>query len=67
VKRLEKLLPICMYCKKIRDEENSWQQIESYISSHSDAEFSHAICAECYAKNCEPQFEGMTAESGFPS
>lgn len=57
VKRLERLLPICMYCKKIRDEQDSWQQIESYISSHSDAEFSHGICADCYESICEPQLK----------
>jgi DNA-binding response OmpR family regulator len=50
VKRLERLLPICMHCKKIRDERNTWHQIESYISSHSDAEFSHGICADCLKK-----------------
>jgi DNA-binding response OmpR family regulator len=50
VKRLERSLPICMYCKKIRDEQNSWHQIESYIEAHSDAEFSHGICTECFEK-----------------
>ena len=59
VKRLERLMPICMYCKKIRDEQNSWHQIESYISAHSDAEFSHGICAECYEKICEPQLQQL--------
>ena len=49
VKRLEGLLSICMNCKKIRTESNSWDQLEKYISEHSDAVFSHGICPECLA------------------
>lgn len=63
VKRLERLLPICMYCKKIRDEKDTWHQIETYISNHSDAEFSHGICAECYSAICEPQLEAIERDS----
>lgn len=48
VKHLEGLLPICMYCKKIRDEGNQWQQIDHYISLRSEAKFSHSICPECF-------------------
>jgi sigma-B regulation protein RsbU (phosphoserine phosphatase) len=59
VKQLEKLLPICMYCKKIRDEQNSWHQMESYISAHSNTEFSHGICADCYQSICEPQLKEL--------
>ena len=47
IKRLEGLLPICAYCKKIR-EQDQWQQLESYISAHSEANFSHGICPDCY-------------------
>jgi hypothetical protein len=47
VKLLEGLLPVCSYCKKIRDENNQWQQIESYIAGHSSATFTHGICPEC--------------------
>ena len=50
VKQLRGLLPICCNCKKIRDDEGYWQQIESYIHKHSEAEFSHSICPECMAK-----------------
>lgn len=50
VKTLRGILPICSYCKKIRDESGEWQQIEEYISSHSDTDFSHGICSECYNK-----------------
>jgi hypothetical protein len=50
VKQLEGIIPICMYCKKIRDDKESWQQMEGYISEHSEAQFSHGICPECYTK-----------------
>jgi hypothetical protein len=50
VKHLEGIIPICMYCKKIRDDKASWQQLEQYISDHSEALFSHSICPECYQK-----------------
>jgi len=47
VKQLSGLLPICSYCKKIRDDKGSWTQLESYIHKHSEAEFSHGICEDC--------------------
>ena len=47
VKTLSGLLPICASCKKIRNDDESWQQIEDYIASHSDADFTHGICPEC--------------------
>ena len=56
VKTLSGLLPICSYCKKIRDDKGYWNQIESYISEKSDAEFSHSICQEC-AKEHYPDMD----------
>lgn len=53
VKQLEGIIPICSYCKKIRDDKESWQQLESYITKHSEALFSHGICPECYIKVAE--------------
>ena len=50
VKILKGLLPICSSCKKIRDDQGYWKQIETYISDHSDVEFSHSICRECAKK-----------------
>jgi phosphoserine phosphatase RsbU/P len=47
VTRLQGLLPICSYCKKIRDDRNYWKEVETYISEHTEAEFSHCICPEC--------------------
>jgi len=48
VKQLRGLLPMCAYCKKIRVDDKYWQQLEGYLSDHSDAEFSHGICPECF-------------------
>jgi len=56
VKMLEGIIPICMYCKKIRDDEESWQQMERYITEHSLAQFSHGICPDCYSK--KPWMQG---------
>jgi DNA-binding response OmpR family regulator len=47
VKQLQGLLPICSYCKRIRDDRNYWQQVEGYLAGHSDVEFSHSICPDC--------------------
>jgi sigma-B regulation protein RsbU (phosphoserine phosphatase) len=48
VKQLRGLLPICAYCKRIRGDDQYWQQVEGYIAEHSDAQFSHGICPTCY-------------------
>ncbi len=50
VKQLSGMLPICSSCKKIRNDDGYWEQIEGYIEKHSDAEFSHGICPECTQK-----------------
>jgi PAS domain S-box-containing protein len=50
LKRLEGLLPICSSCKKIRDETGIWHHLETYISNHSEARFSHSICQDCATK-----------------
>jgi CheY-like chemotaxis protein len=47
IKRLSGLLPICAQCKRIRDEQDNWHEIESYISNHSEADFSHGLCPDC--------------------
>ena len=59
VKQLQGLLPICSYCKKVRDDRNYWQQVETYIEGHSDAQFTHGICPECRAKYVEPELERL--------
>ena len=55
--QLEGLLPICSYCKKIRDENDSWMPIEGYISTRTEATFSHGACPSCVEKYIKPQME----------
>ena len=55
VKQLEKLLPICSYCRTIRDEHNEWQSLEDYISTRTEMTFSHSICPNCYRAHVEPE------------
>ncbi len=62
IKQLQGLLPICSYCKKIRNDQNYWQQIETYITEHSEAQFSHGICPECYEKVVRPELDSRGAE-----
>ena len=61
VQQLEGILPICMYCKKIRDEHDNWQQMEEYISRHSEADFSHGLCPDCF-KQQMLEFKAMRKE-----
>ena len=62
VKQLESFLPICGYCKKIRDDQNYWQQIELYITKHSSAQFSHGVCPDCFEKYTKPDLDLLKAE-----
>lgn len=60
IKQLQVLLPICCYCKKIRDDHNYWKQVEEYIAQHLEVRFSHGICPECYEKVVKPELEKMS-------
>ena len=53
IKTLQGIIPICMYCKKIKSEKGIWDQLELYIEKHSDADFSHGICPDCYKVQME--------------
>jgi RNase P subunit RPR2 len=57
VKTLSGIIPICANCKKVRDDKGYWEQVESYVSHHTSAQFSHAICPDCvevlYPKQAE--------------
>lgn len=57
VKQLSGLLPICAHCKKIRDDQGYWEQLESYLNRHSEVQFSHGICQDCMKKHY-PEFCG---------
>lgn len=57
IKTLQGILPICCYCNKIRDDKQYWHQVETYIAAHSEAQFSHGICPECYEKHVQPMLD----------
>src|SRR5258706_15167629 len=56
---LEGLLPICSYCKRIRNEGKDWQAIERYVKDRADVEVSHGICPDCYARHVQPQIDAL--------
>ena len=66
VKQLGGLLPICSYCKKIRDDQNYWQQVEAYVGKHSEAKFSHSICPQCYEDIVKPQMIQLGVDPDEP-
>jgi hypothetical protein len=59
IKTLRGFVPICANCKKIRDDKGYWEQVETYVSKHTEAQFSHSICPECmrklYPEFCEDE------------
>jgi PAS domain S-box-containing protein len=59
VRTLRGIVPICSYCKNIRDDENYWQTVEAYISTHTDTQFTHGICPACYTNVIEPQLKAL--------
>jgi phosphoserine phosphatase RsbU/P len=61
VSRLQGLLPICAYCKRIRNDRNYWQRVESYIAEHSEAEFTHSVCPQCYETIVKPEINELPA------
>ncbi|MDP8232069.1 MAG: response regulator [Candidatus Zophobacter franzmannii] len=63
VKRLENLLPICSYCKKIRNDSDYWEDVEVYITEHTDTMFSHSICPSCYEEHVKPQLKQSIEEN----
>jgi phosphoserine phosphatase RsbU/P len=63
VRQLEAFLPICSYCKNVRDDQNYWQQIETYILERTGTDFSHSICPDCYQRVVVPELEEMRADA----
>jgi DNA-binding response OmpR family regulator len=59
LRRLEDFLPICSYCKKVRDDQKYWQAIETYISARAGTRFSHGICPDCYERITVPQLQKL--------
>lgn len=62
---LEKLLPICSYCKKIRNDDNYWEQVDTYFTQTQGTDFSHSICPECYERVILPELAKMREEAAI--
>jgi len=60
VNQLQGLLPICMFCKKIRDDGDAWHRLESYIEQHSEANFTHSVCGDCRDKHFPKPLTGTS-------
>ncbi len=68
VKRLQGLIPICAWCKKVRNDANYWQQVEEYLGQNSGVRFSHGICPQCFAERAaELEAEGAPSPGGHPN
>ncbi len=66
ISQLESMLPICTYCKKVRDDNNYWQQVETYMSRRTGATFSHSVCPQCYEKVVRPQLDEIARKGQAP-
>ena len=64
VKQLQGLLPICCYCKKIRDDQDYWHEVERYVAQHTDAHFSHGVCPECLEAHVKPELDRLRQAMG---
>ncbi len=64
IKQLQELLPICSYCRKVRDDKNYWQQVESYIADHFEVKFTHGFCPECFEKYLKEDLQKAQKQSG---
>jgi phosphoserine phosphatase RsbU/P len=59
VDQLHGILPICAYCKKVRNDTDSWQQVEAYVSAHSSVRFNHGVCPDCTKSIVQPQLDAL--------
>ena len=62
VRQLQEIIPICGYCRKLRDDENYWSQVEEYIGKQTGSSFSHGVCPDCYDKVIVPQMKKLGVE-----
>jgi phosphoserine phosphatase RsbU/P len=67
VRQLESFLPICSYCKKVRDDQDYWQQIEGYLNARTGTAFSHVICPDCYESQVRPQLRAYGVDAPYPA
>ncbi|NJK90680.1 MAG: response regulator [Blastochloris sp.] len=65
IQELKSLLPICMYCKKIRDDQEYWQQVETYFHEVTGTDFSHGVCPDCYDTILGPEVESDLKATGY--
>lgn len=65
VKQLESFLPICAYCKKVRDDGAYWNEIEAYITQRQGTQFSHSVCPDCYERQVRPQLEKLGIDAQY--
>lgn len=63
IQQLESILPICAYCKKIRDDGDYWEQLETYMTEHKGMDFSHSICPVCYDQHVAPEIAAFKRDS----
>jgi PAS domain S-box-containing protein len=63
VKSLEAILPICLYCRKVRDDENYWQTVESYFAHRTNTIYSHGVCPDCYTSVVLPDLEAFKSRT----
>ena len=62
VRQLQQIIPICGYCRKLRDDHNYWSQVEEYIGKQTGSEFSHGVCPDCYERVLVPQMQKLGVE-----
>ncbi len=62
IKAIESIIPICSYCKKIRDDKNYWDQLESYLRRNTELKFSHSVCPSCYEQHVIPQISPVVGK-----
>lgn len=59
ISNLESMLPICSYCKNVRDDNNYWQQVETYLNNRAGTTFTHSVCPKCYASKVKPELDKL--------
>ncbi len=60
---LKEILPVCMYCRKIRTDDDYWERFEAYFGKYKETQFSHGVCPECYQKHVLPELEALNEEN----
>ncbi len=61
VRALQTLLPMCAYCKSIRNDHNYWEKVETYFQQHTGVSFTHSYCPHCYERFVKPELEALEA------